>query len=55
MESETVRPEGIADVGIDYRRASVNGDLVIHFHHPTWRADRNDPSTVPRLNIRKGG
>jgi hypothetical protein len=32
---------------------SYNGDFVIHFHHPSWRADRNDPSTVTRVNERK--
>lgn len=31
--------------------ASYNGDFVIHFHHPGWRKDRNDPSTA----IRQGG
>jgi hypothetical protein len=31
--------------------ASYNGDFVIHFHHPTWRRERNDVSTV----VRKGG
>jgi hypothetical protein len=30
--------------------ASVNGDRVIHFHHPTWRADPDDPSTATRQN-----
>lgn len=25
--------------------ASYNGDFVLHFHHPPWREDRNDPST----------
>ncbi len=25
--------------------ASYNGDFVIHFHHPLWRTDRNDPRT----------
>lgn len=52
MESETVRPEGIADEGIDYRRASVNGDFVIHFHFHrlAWRADRSDRATVARMN-----
>ena len=24
---------------------SYNGDFVIHFHHPAWRTDRNDPAT----------
>jgi hypothetical protein len=28
--------------------ASYNGDHVIHFHHPPWRSDRNDPSTRVR-------
>ncbi|MDH3600527.1 MAG: hypothetical protein OEU26_12905 [Candidatus Tectomicrobia bacterium] len=30
--------------------ASYNGDHVIHFHHPGWRDDRNDPSTYIRHN-----
>jgi hypothetical protein len=33
--------------------ASYNGDFVIHFHHPTWRKDRNDPSTATRVNEQK--
>jgi hypothetical protein len=32
---------------------SYNGDSVIHFNHPTWRNDRNDPSTATRVNGRK--
>ena len=28
--------------------ASYNGDHVIHFHHPGWRDDRNDPNTYIR-------
>jgi hypothetical protein len=28
---------------------------VIHFNHPTWRGDRNDPSTATRVNERKVG
>jgi hypothetical protein len=28
--------------------ASYNGDFVIHFHHPGWRLDRNDPITAVR-------
>ena len=28
--------------------ASYNGDFVLHFHHPPWRNDRNDPSSVAR-------
>jgi hypothetical protein len=26
--------------------ASYNGDHVVHFHHPPWRDDRNDPTTA---------
>jgi hypothetical protein len=32
---------------------SYNGDFVIHFNHPTWRENRNDPSTATRINGRK--
>jgi hypothetical protein len=35
--------------------ASYNGDFVIHFNHPTWRNDRNDPSTATRINEHKVG
>jgi hypothetical protein len=28
--------------------ASRNGDFVIHFHHPAWRNDRNDPTSLAR-------
>ena len=34
---------------------SYNGDSVIHFNHPTWRNDRNDPSTATRVDGRKVG
>jgi hypothetical protein len=34
---------------------SLNGDRVIHFRHPTWRTDRNDPATATRVNGRKVG
>jgi hypothetical protein len=26
---------------------------VVHFNHPTWRANRNDPSTATRISGRK--
>ena len=29
--------------------ASYNGDFVIHFHHPTWRDNRNDPTSIVRM------
>jgi len=32
---------------------SYNGDFVIHFNHPTWRTDRNDPATATRVDGRK--
>jgi hypothetical protein len=32
---------------------SYNGDCVIHFNHPTWRANRNDPATATRVNGKK--
>src|SRR5262245_34944369 len=32
---------------------SYNGDFVIHFRHPTWRKDRNDPSTAMRIGGKK--
>ncbi len=32
---------------------SYNGDKVIHFAHPTWRTDRNDPATATRIDGRK--
>jgi len=34
---------------------SYNGDSVIHFNHPTWRANRNDPSTATRVDGKKVG
>jgi hypothetical protein len=34
---------------------SLNGDAVLHFNHPTWRADRNDPKTSTRVHGRKVG
>ena len=33
--------------------ASYNGDFVIHFRHPTWRNDRNDPGTAVRKRGKK--
>jgi hypothetical protein len=29
---------------------SYNGDRVIHFSHPKWRDDRNDPATAARVD-----
>jgi hypothetical protein len=44
---------GIGRLTFDNALASYNGDHVIHFHHPTWRADRNDPTTATRVDGRK--
>lgn len=30
--------------------SSYNGDHVIHFHHPGWRDNKNDPATAIRAN-----
>jgi hypothetical protein len=43
----------IGKIVFDKAVASYNGDFVIHFHHPTWRDDQNDPSTATRVNERK--
>ncbi len=32
---------------------SYNGDHVLHFHHPGWREDRNDPATAIRVGERR--
>jgi hypothetical protein len=33
--------------------ASYNGDFVIHFRHPTWRKDKNNPATAFRIGGKK--
>jgi hypothetical protein len=33
----------VGTVTFDAACASINGDRVLHFHHPRWRKDRNDP------------
>ena len=43
----------IGRLTFDNAVASYNGDFVIHFNHPTWRNNRNDPSTATRVNERK--
>jgi hypothetical protein len=32
--------------------ASYNGDFVIHFRHPPWRNDRNDPTSVAHSELK---
>jgi hypothetical protein len=43
----------IGSLTFDNAVASYNGDSVVHFNHPTWRDDRNDPATGTRVNRRK--
>lgn len=45
----------IGNLTLDNGVVSYNGDFVIHFNHPTWRTDRNDPSTATRVNEHKVG
>jgi hypothetical protein len=33
--------------------ASYNGDFVLHFHHPAWRHDHNNPATLARKRSRE--
>lgn len=40
----------IGKLTFDNAVISYNGDFVIHFNHPTWRDDRNDPSTATRVS-----
>ena len=40
----------IGTMVFDNAVVSYNGDDVIHFNHPTWREDRNDPTTATRIN-----
>lgn len=43
----------IGRLTFDNAVASYNGDFVLHFTHPTWRDDPNDPATATRINARK--
>ena len=43
----------IGSLVFDNAVVSYNGDAVIHFNHPTWRTDRNDPATATRIDGRK--
>ncbi len=38
----------IGTITLDRAVASYNADHVLHFNHPTWRADRNDPRSATR-------
>ncbi len=43
----------IGKMTFDSAVASYSGDFVLHFTHPTWRDDPNDPATATRRNERK--
>jgi hypothetical protein len=43
----------VGELVFDNAVVSWNGDSVIHFTHPTWRQDRNDPATATRVRERK--
>ncbi len=43
----------IGTLTFDNAVASYNGDSVLHFNHPTWRSDRNNPATSTRVNGKK--
>ncbi len=43
----------IGSIVFDQAIASYNGDFVIHFNHPSWRDDQNDPATATRVDGRK--
>ena len=36
----------IGHITFEEAAASYNGDFVIHFHHPKWRGNVNDPNSV---------
>ncbi len=42
----------IGRLSFDQAAASYNGDFVVHFHHPAWRKDRNDPSSIVRSELK---
>jgi hypothetical protein len=41
----------IGKLTFDNAVASYNGDHVIHFNHPDWRDDPNDPATANRAPL----
>jgi hypothetical protein len=45
----------IGTITFDKAVASYNGDFVVHFHHPPWRDNQNDPATATRVNERRFG
>ncbi|WP_411725946.1 hypothetical protein [Methyloglobulus sp.] len=51
LKRETIITDGWKKLGTATFYYAVNSqacDFNLHFHHPAWRKDRNDPSTVVR-------
>ena len=44
--------QAIGRIEFDEAVASYNGDFVLHFHHPPWRSDQNDPLTASRGRVK---
>jgi len=49
----TISVDSYGRLTFDNAVISYSGDFVIHFNHPTWRDDRNDPATATRVSGRK--
>lgn len=43
----------IGTLTLDTAVISYNGDFVIHFHHPTWRTEVDNPATATRVDGKK--
>jgi hypothetical protein len=41
----------IGTLTFDSAVASYNGDYVLHFNHPGWRDDQNNPATANRAAL----
>jgi hypothetical protein len=41
----------VGTMTFDAAVVSFNGDQVIHFNHPAWREDRNDPATQVKSKV----
>ncbi len=41
----------IGKLTFDDATASYNGDFVLHFNHPGWRDDKNNPATANRPSV----
>lgn len=48
VDQEWIR---IGSLTFDEAMASYNGDFVVHFHHPPWRRDHNDPDSIQRRDL----